>query len=408
MTSTLTHGFTQESITQIAERTGEPSAITDARRVALKRHEALDGPIQGQEAWKHDDLHGFDLDRYAPDTEVLEIEGADAVRAAGGLVAPLTEAFGDDRVRDAFIAAAFADSDTYFWALAVATVQTGAVVVVPRGALIVDPIVLRRRIERSGSAIGALTFILVEDGASVTVIDRADGDPGDALAIHPTLIRAGGGANVTYLAVQEYGENVWQFAQTRAHIGQDATCRTLTATIGAKHARSVTEAELEGRGASAELLGFSFGDHDQFVDHRTLQHHLAPDTTSELSYKGALTGTARSVYTGLVDIEHEATGSAAAQTSRNLLLSSTARADASPFLEIKTSEVERATHAVSVGRPDSEALFYLQSRGLDEGQAMRLFVTGFFQELIDRVPVGDVRTVLEQLVATELDQGALA
>jgi len=179
--------------------------------------------------------------------------------------------------------------------------------------------------------------------------------------------------------------------------------RTLTATIGGAFTRSVTESVLAGQGSSAEMLGCYFGDHAQRIDHRTLQHHAAPNTSSDLYYKGALKGKAQAVYAGLVKIDHEAPDSDAQQQNRNLLLSDHASADASPFLEILTSEVQRATHGVSVGRPDAEVLFYLRSRGLSEESAQRLFVKGFFQEVIDRVRVGNVQRVLEDLVEAELD-----
>jgi Fe-S cluster assembly protein SufD len=149
-------------------------------------------------------------------------------------------------------------------------------------------------------------------------------------------------------------------------------------------------------------LGVYFGDHEQHIDNRTLQLHRAPYTSSELYYKGALKGSSQAIYSGLVDIEKDAKQSDAQQTNRNLLLSRGASALPDPFLEIKTSEVVRATHAVSVGRPDENVLFYLQSRGLDDEAAQNVFVKGFFQEIIDRVHVPEVRASLENAVEDEL------
>jgi Fe-S cluster assembly protein SufD len=149
------------------------------------------------------------------------------------------------------------------------------------------------------------------------------------------------------------------------------------------------------------MLGLYFGDGSQHIDNRSLQDHRAPSTTSDLFNKGALQGTSRAVYSGLVRIQKGAQKSDAQQANRNLLLSPGAGADPKPFLEIEANDV-RCTHGVSVGRPDKEVLFYLQSRGLSGAEAERVFVTGFFQEVIDRVRVPAVMAALERAVEEEL------
>jgi len=400
------HRFDDATLDQIASSTGEPDALTEARRGALKRHLELDGPIVDVEAWKHTKLDDFELDAFTPAAEACEIEGAEAVRAVGGIVAPLAESLGDPRVAAAFSRIGFADSEAYFTTLATAFAAQPLVVLVPRNQTIEVPIVLRRSVLRAGDAVFPTTLIITEESAAVTVIDnsRSDAfDTGTALAVHSTFIDAGPGSQVTYLSLQDYAQDVWHLAPTRAVTGRDATIRTFTATIGGRFTRSVTESKLIGKGSSAELLGVYFGDHDQRVDHRTLQHHIGANTTSELSYKGALKGHAQAVYSGLVAIDHEAIDADAQQRNRNLLLSRHASADASPMLEILTSEVQRAQHGVSVGRPDDEVLFYLQSRGLTPELSQRIFVKGFFQEVIDRVVVGTLRDALEDLIEAELD-----
>lgn len=401
------HGFDDATLEEIAQQTGEPAELTEARRQALKQHLEIDEPIVDVEAWKHTSLDGFDLGAFAPAAEICEIDGAEAVRAAGGIVGPLAEHTGDPRVAAALERLGWAASESYFTTLAGAFTANPLVVVVPRNRIVEQPLLLRRSIGAAGDAVFPVTLIVTDEGAAVTVIDQSSGggfgsDRG-ALAVHATLIAAGPGSQVSYLGVQEYAQDVWHLAPTRAIAARDATVRTFVATIGGRFTRSVTEAVLEGQGSSGELLGIYFGDHDQRVDHRTLQHHVGANTTSELSYKGALKGRAQAVYAGLVEIEHEAIDSDAQQQNRNLLLSRYASADASPFLEILTSEVQRATHGVSVGRPDDEVLFYLQSRGLDPGLAQRVFVKGFFQEVIDRVRVDAVRDALESAIEAELD-----
>jgi Fe-S cluster assembly protein SufD len=282
--------------------------------------------------------------------------------------------------------------------------EEGLLVYVPHDASIDRPITVS-----SGAAAGTSVFprvvIVADEGASVTVVERfGSAELGaEALCVSVVEIYAEQGAHVNYLAVQDWPQTVWHFHIQRAIVGRDATVRSLTAALGARLSRSVVQSVLDGQGAHAEMLGVYFGDHDQHIDNRTLQLHRAPHTTSELYYKGALKGHARAIYSGLVDIEKEGTMADARQANRNLLLSEHASADPSPFLEIKTCEVVRATHGVSVGRPDEQVLFYLRSRGLGPAEAERVFVKGFFQEIIDRVRAEPVRSELEAAVEAELE-----
>lgn len=399
------HEFTDTRLDAISSKLSEPEGLVDSRRSALKRHLELDGPVVDVEAWKNSGFSGFSLEAFTPATETLEILGAEQLKAAGGFIATLAEGLSEPAVAKAFEEMEFAPSEEYFTTLVSAFHSGGTVIFVPRNAQIEEPIVLNRTVTAGGQAVFPLTLIVTGEGSAVTVIEKANSEAQDkqSLAVHAAYVSAGAGSHVTFLSVQDYAQDVWHFAPTRVITGRDATVRTLTATMGATFTRSFVEAVLTGQGSSAELLGFYFGDRDQRVDHRTLQHHAAPNTSTDLYYKGALKGRSQAVYSGLVRIDHEAPDSDAQQKNRNLLLSNEASADASPFLEILTSEVQRATHGVSVGRPDGEVLFYLGSRGLDAETAQRLFVKGFFQEVIDRVGVGSISTILEDLIEAELD-----
>jgi Fe-S cluster assembly protein SufD len=145
-----------------------------------------------------------------------------------------------------------------------------------------------------------------------------------------------------------------------------------------------TDSILTGQGGRAELLAAFFGDRDQMHDFRTLQEHVAPKTTSDLVFKGAVAGTARSVYTGLIHMRKGAKGANAFQTNRNLVLSEGAHADSVPNLDIEENDV-RCSHASAVGPVDTQQRFYLESRGVPGAVAERLIVLGFFAELLERV-----------------------
>src|SRR5205085_3036718 len=118
-----------------------------------------------------------------------------------------------------------------------------------------------------------------------------------------------------------------------------------------------------GPGAEAELLAAYFGSGTQIHDFRTMQDHHAPKTTSDLLFKGVLTDTSRSVYSGLIRIRPGASGSAAFQTNRNLVLGEGAHADSVPNLEIEENDV-KCSHASAVGPVDPDQRFYLEARGV--------------------------------------------
>jgi Fe-S cluster assembly protein SufD len=149
------------------------------------------------------------------------------------------------------------------------------------------------------------------------------------------------------------------------------------------------------------MLGVFFADDDQHFDHRSVQDHVAPNCTSDLLYKGALRDQSRAVYSGWVHVRPGAQKTNAMQTSRNMVLSESAKADAIPNLEIEANDV-RCGHAASVGPVEEETLFYLQSRGIPRDEAERLVVTGFFQEVLDRVALEEVRHGAELAIQEEL------
>lgn len=433
--------FTADTVSRLAERNAEPAWLRERRLEALKVFEDLAWSLPTVEEWKHTDIRGLDLAAYDPEPPRSEpVAGLDDVperirgRAIGQrgdrlglsiqvdadvihrrLAGPLAEAgvvfdtIGavagayEDAARAALGQGGVADSDAKIAALVHAFSTGGTFLYVPRGVHIELPIQSVRWLTRDGVAVAARTVIVADENSSVTYIDHYGSDDVDALMASTVEIYAHQAATVDYLAVQDLGQRVWHFNVQRAIVQRDANVRSLAAAIGGRTARSLVESILSGQGAHAEMLGVYFGDHDQHIDNRTLQLHRAPNTSSEVLYKGALKGSSSAVYTGLVDIEQDGVQTDASQANRNLLLSPQAKADASPFLEIKTSEVTRATHGVSVGKPDKEVLFYLASRGLDPAQAERLYVKGFFQEVIDRVPVPQIRQALEAAVEYELE-----
>jgi Fe-S cluster assembly protein SufD len=214
----------------------------------------------------------------------------------------------------------------------------------------------------------------------------------------------GDGAHVRYVSIQEWGSGVTHLAVQRAVVGRDAEFRSLAIGFGADLSRVEAETVLAEPGGFSEMLGVFFADGSQHFDHRSIQDHVAPNCSSDLLYKGALRDYSRAVYSGWVHVRKDAQKTNAMQTCRNIVLSEHAKADAIPNLEIEANDV-RCGHAASVGPVEEEMVFYLMSRGIPRDEAERLIVIGFFQEVLDRVQIEQVRHNAELAILEELGRG---
>jgi Fe-S cluster assembly protein SufD len=218
-----------------------------------------------------------------------------------------------------------------------------------------------------------------------------------------TELAVGRAARLSYVGVQDLGLASWQIATQVSRVDSEATFTSVTAGFGGDYARLRTDCCLAGRGATGRLQAVYFGEADQTLDFRTFQDHAAPDTTSELLFKGAVSGRSRSVYTGTIRVRKEARGTNALQTNRNIKLSDGAWAESVPNLEIENNDV-RCSHASAVGPVDEDQLFYLESRGIPTPVAERLVVTGFFDEVLTALPVPGPEAGLRKIIAGKLDR----
>lgn len=258
--------------------------------------------------------------------------------------------------------------------------------------------------------VAAFPQVTVDAGADseVAVLEVLVSAPDiEALVVPVTRLRVGKAARVGHLSVQDLGLRTWQLAHLDAEVEADATFTATAAALGAAYGRLRTDCRLVGRGATGNLRALWFGEADQTLDFRTFQEHAAPDTTSDLVYKGAVGGRSRSVYTGLIRVDEVARGTDARQTNRNLKLSPDAWAESVPNLEIKNNDV-RCSHASAVGPVDEEQRWYLESRGVPTGIADRLIVAGFFEEVVADLPVPGAMAPLRAAIAGKLERSGVA
>jgi Fe-S cluster assembly protein SufD len=213
-------------------------------------------------------------------------------------------------------------------------------------------------------------------------------------------IIVGRNASLTYVSLQDFGDDVWQFNHERARIGRDARLDWVSSYMGGRLVKSFQSVELDGQGSWARMSGLFFANGRQHFDLDTQQNHNAPDTTSDLLYKGGLNDRARTVWQGMIKARKDSQRIDGFQANRNLLLSKAARADSIPGLEIEADDV-RCTHASTVGQIDPQHVFYLMSRGIPEHKAIEMVVQGFFAPVMERIPFEGVR---ERIAARILDK----
>ena len=264
------------------------------------------------------------------------------------------------------------------------------------------------KFEQSGALYCPRVVIEAGENSEVSVVERFVSPQGARNLVVPVLeIRAAKAARVSYLAVNELGESTWMIAHQEAEGDRDSTLNLSVVALGGDYARVRTECRLVGQGASAQQVALYFADGNQMHDFRTTQEHVAPRTHSDLLFKGAVAGQSKSVYTGLIKIHHDARGSEAYQTNRNLTLSEGAWAESVPNLDIATNEV-KCSHASTVGPIDEEQRFYLESRGIEPAIAERLVVLGFFNEVLERLSDRELAADLYGRVVAKLAASEVA
>ncbi len=400
--------------------------LDDVRASAADEFASAEPPSSTEEVWRYSRINDIDFGRYRP---VAEVASAIAPQLIDGAAATVT-------IRDGHIT-----SIDRTEALGTATVQpitdhptgesllnhlrggavdaiahlhdanlSGVVVIdVPRGAHIEAPIVIDTYTDVDGGLTCPHTIVRAANGSAVNVFERRRSSGADQLVVPVVELLAAPDARIGYLVAQQLGPNTNSFEHHVASVDQQANITSAVAAFGGAYARTRADIKMVGRGANGDLLSAYFGDGSQMLDFRTFQEHIAPDTTSRLLFKGAVTGSAQSVYSGLITVADSAPGTNAFQTNRNLKLSDDAWAYSVPNLEIDQNDVA-CSHASTVGEIDEDQRYYLESRGVPTNIAEQLLVSGFFAEAIELFPIDAVKVEMQEIIddALQADREANA
>ena len=282
--------------------------------------------------------------------------------------------------------------------------QGGYLLHVPKGVRVEVPLRVYIRMSEAEQADLSHTLIIAEEGSQVIVLEDNLSTTPDASGFHSGAVEifAGQNANVTYVQVQRWNRQVWNFASHRAMVARDAQLCWVTAMFGGRLNKINQAVVLDGAGGNAKMLGLAFTDARQHLDVSTAQEHVSPHTFSDLLYRTVLKDRAQSAWGGNIYVYPSANHTDAYQKNDNLLLSERAHADTLPGLEIQAHEV-RCTHGATAGKIDAEQIFYLMSRGLPYTEAEKLIVEGFFEPVMERIPLESVREELNTSITRKLE-----
>lgn len=395
-----------------------PGWFHEQQRAAWAKFESLPFPSRKDQPWRFSSVEALDLSHYIQPLSLTHVErngildrsvGLEAVAGRlifadgqllrrdplpetllerGVLLLPLERALleHEDLFRRHFMAQPAALGSAKFAALHEAFVNSGTFIYVPRGVEVERPIEIFHWLHGENSAVFPHTLLIADELSRVTVIEhfRSSRSERSGFACGVNDLVAGQGAKVHYVCAQNWNEKTLSIQLNATTAERDASALSLNVHLGGAYSRFESLSRLTGEGARSDLLAVSIVNGTQEFDARTLQDHVSPHTTSDLLYKNALTDRSRGTFGGLIRVEPHAHFTDAYQTVRNLLLSDDAEANSMPGLEILADNV-KCSHGATSGQINEDEMFYLLARGIPPAVAKQLLVSGFLNEVVDRL-----------------------
>jgi Fe-S cluster assembly protein SufD len=430
--------LTRDDVIALSTRLNEPDWLREKRLAAWGVAESLPMPTTDDEPWRRTDIRSL---HWQEAMRLAETNGASLANVPGELYSPLigdrqggllvfanghlvrgeideqiarqgvvfsdlrTAADTHPELVQRFLMTEAVKPDTdKFSALQAALWTHGVFLYVPKNVQVELPL---HSIEYMPGAETTATHILVvlEEGASATYLHESASPTLDDQALHigATELIVREGANLRYVALQNWGEHVYNFGHQRGRVARGGQLDWIIGEMGTRLSKVFMDLDLEGDDAWGRMSGLYFTHAKQHLDLDTQQNHRALRTTSDLLFKGALRGDSRAVWQGMILVAPGAQRTDGFQANRNLLLDKSARADSIPGLEIEADDV-RCTHAATVGKVDETEIFYLMSRGIPRQEAIKLVVNGFFDPVLQRIPFEGVRERLLMAVDSKLTE----
>lgn len=421
-------GLTAERFaTHLAQRAYLPPWWLEMKKAAWETFLSLPMPTRSDEFWRFSNLSGLALDGFDLPEDASRIiphlpdldHAAELIfsnrqligrttlpaelSAAGVIFCPLDEALRehDELVRTWFQRYPTNLGSEKFVALNTAFTAEGTVLYVPDGVEIPTPLVVQHTLTGASQSIFPHTLVILGARAKATLLEFfVSGDQAPHLVSGVNDLHAAEGSQLTYVGAQNWSRETLGFQTNSITAQRDAKVLSLNVHLGGRQSRHESHSRLLGSGAESEMLAITVASGTQEFDQRTLQTHAAPNTRSNLLYKNVLLESARTIFSGLIVVQPDAQKTDAYQSNRNLMLSNTAEANSLPGLEIQADDV-RCTHGSTTSQIDPEQEFYLESRGIKPLEVQELLVSGFLEEVLDKLPNEELHAILRSLIQTK-------
>ncbi len=437
MANVLANGLSRGAVEEISRRQGEPEWMLQKRLQAWETFESLPAPLgrrgdlgtlrtfanfkfqqltpyaasegltptieQSLQTALASERAGLIVQR---NSSVVHSELSEELKSQGVILTSLENAAREypELVREYFMTRCIPVETDKYTAMNATFWSGGIFLYIPKGVEIEQPILGQVWIDTPGAIVCGHTLIIADELSSVRYVEEYNSDFADEA---PSLfngvveVYTRSGAHVEFSSMQDFGMNVWNITHRNVVEENDGSTTWVMADLGSKAMLSEIGSGLSGNGSAAELVGVFFTDHDQRYAINSLANHIGLSTNAETMVKGALSGESRVEFSGMIRIQPKAQYTASFLSDHTLLLSDKCRAESIPGLEIGANEVS-ASHGATSGKIDEEQLFYLMVRGIPQDEAERIIVQGFFEPVLQRIPLENLRVRLRRSIVRRM------
>lgn len=421
----------EDQIKAISNSQNEPIWLRQFRSNSLKLFREL--PIELSTLYtKYADLGGLDLESVAtPPPEPKELEVKERIRELdsksaitlyqiesktltpilpetlqkeGVIFTDIRTAIKNDPdgLQQHFAKKAIMPEHDKFGALNNALFTTGFYIYIPKGIELTVPLRYVTILDAEEHGLFSQNIIIADEKSRFTILEELysthlSGQRKRSLYSGLSEVHLHDSAEVTYSSINNLGTNFNIFTNKKSIGQRDSKIVWTTGLLGGCYTRSRLESVMNAQGASSENIEVIFGSSAQRFDAVSNITHIGQNTSGHAISKGVVKDQARLVFKGMIRIAKNAKNSRAYLAEHGMILGKEARADAIPGLEIETNEV-KATHSASVAQINDEQIFYLMSRGMSENEAKRLIIVGFFEPIVERIPVLEVARRIRRIL----------
>jgi len=293
--------------------------------------------------------------------------------------------------------------DNKFSALNSAVFSGGSFIYVPPGVKVSHPLQAYFRINAENFGQFERTLIIADEGAELTYMEGCTAPKFDTATLHSAVVElvALKGAKIQYITVQNWSNNVFNLVTKRGLAMEDAEVKWIDCNIGSRLTMKYPGVVMKGPRARGEVISIALAGDGQHQDTGAKMIHAADDTTSNIVSKSISVGTGRATYRGLVHVPKHLKGCKNNTECDALLINQNSRTDTYPAITVRGTG-NAVQHEASVSQVSSEQIFYMQQRGLTEGQAMSLSVNGFINDLVREFPM-EYSVELKRLIDLEME-----